>query len=97
MINITQSMIEISNHTLSLILKHTATLSAIRVLCRTGQLSPYIRKAEAYRLYGRTNVEHWFNTGLLTPRKDGDHSASWRIDRLEAETIYFAAQLIAFI
>ena len=64
-----------------------AELGAIIALIKTGKLKPYITKAEAFRLYGRKNIERWLADGLLTPRKDGDHSAAWRIDRLEAELI----------
>jgi hypothetical protein len=70
-----------------LLLQAGAELGAIAALIKTGKLKPYITKAEAYRLYGRKNVERWLDDGLLTPRKDGNHSAGWRIDRLEAELI----------
>jgi hypothetical protein len=70
-----------------LLLQAGAELGALIALIKTGQLKPYITKAEAYRLYGRKNIDRWLDEGLLTPRKDGSHSAAWRIDRLEAELI----------
>ena len=70
-----------------LLLQAGAELGAIIALIKTGKLKPYITKAEAFRLYGRKNIERWLADGLLTPRKDGDHSAAWRIDRLEAKLI----------
>lgn len=63
-------------------------------LIQTGQIKPYITKAEANRLYGRKNIQHWLDAGLLTPRKDGSHSAAWRIDRLEAQLIVKARFLL---
>jgi hypothetical protein len=72
---------------LQIILEQSAELGAISALVRTGKLKPYLKKAEAFRLYGRKNIEHWIGQGLITPRKDGDHSACWRIDRLEAEAL----------
>ena len=77
-----------------LLLQAGAELGALIALIKTGQIKPYITKAEAFRRYGRKNVERWLDDGLLTPRKDGDHSASWRIDRLEAELIVKARFLL---
>ena len=71
-----------------------AELGALIALIKTGQLKPYITKAEAYRLYGRKNIERWLDEGLLTPRKDGNLSAGWRIDRLEVEIIVKARFLL---
>jgi hypothetical protein len=75
------------NHQIRLIIQTGAELGALIALIKTGQVKPYITKAEASRLHGRKNIQHWLDEGLLTPRKDGDHSAGWRIDRLEAELI----------
>ena len=77
-----------------LLLQAGAELGAIIALIKVGKLKPYITKAEAYRLYGRKNIERWLDEGLLTPRKDGYHSAGWRIDRLEAELIVKAHFLL---
>jgi len=76
------------------LLQAGAELGAMIALIKTGQLKPYITKAEAARLYGRKNIERWLNEGLLTPRKDGNHSAGWRIDRLEAELVVKARFLL---
>jgi hypothetical protein len=56
-------------------------------MIRTGNLKPYLNKSEAFRRYGRGNIEKWLDIGLITPRKDGDHSAAWRLDRLEVESL----------
>lgn len=77
-----------------LLLQAGAELGAISALIKTGRLKPYITKAEAFRRYGRKNIERWLNEGLLTPRKDGDHSAGWRIDRFELELIVQARFLL---
>ena len=70
-----------------------AELGALIALIKTGQLKPYITKAEACRLYGRKNIQRWLDEGLLKPRKDGNHSAGFRIDRLEIELIVKACFL----
>ena len=76
---------DINDHRLAELLRHAAQVAAVSTLIRTGHLKPYITKAEAFRLFGRKNVEKWLVTGYLTPRKDGGHSAAWRIDRMEIE------------
>jgi hypothetical protein len=71
-----------------------AELGATQALIQTGRLKPYLSKAEASRLYGRNNIERWVDEGLLAVRKDGNHSAAWRIDRLELELIVKARFLL---
>lgn len=88
--------IAISLHHLTHLIQQTAELGAIQTLTQTGQLKPYLKKSEAYRQYGRKNIEHWIEAGLLTPRKDGDHSATWRLERLELETIVKAEDLLIY-
>ena len=80
-----------------MLFQSAAELGAIAALVSAGKLKPYLKKAEAFRLYGRKNIEHWIDAGLVTPRKDGDHSACWRIDRMEAETLDKAYQILKFL
>jgi hypothetical protein len=77
-----------------LLLQQGAELGAITALIKTGKLKPYLKKKEAYRLYGRKKIERWIDDGLITIRKDGDHSAGWRIDRLELALIAKAQFLL---
>nr|WP_199156651.1 hypothetical protein [Pedobacter sp. ASV2] len=81
------TQILLSAHQLKVLLKNAAELGAKVALSKTGQLKPFLNKSEAFRLYGRKNVEHWLSLGLVTPRKDGTHSAAWRIERIEIEAI----------
>jgi len=89
--------IQISNHQLQILFKAAAELGAITALVHAGKIKPYLKKAEAFRLYGRNQVEHWIAEGLITPRKDGDHSACWRIDRLEVEALAKAHLLLQML
>lgn len=89
--------IELTAHALGLLLQHASELGAKQALAQTGVIRPFISKAEAYRLYGYALVDHWIDLGLVTPRKDGDHSACWRIDRLEIEALRAAADLMRFL
>jgi len=78
---------EISFFQLELIIREAAELGTISAMVASGRLKPYLKKSEAFRIYGRANVENWLRNGLLTPRKDGDHSAAWRLGRIELETV----------
>ena len=84
----------ISTHQLKLIIREAAEMGAIQALTKAGKLKPYLKKTEAFRKYGRANIEHWAGQGLITIRKDGDHSAAWRIDRLEVEAIVKSIALL---
>ena len=89
--------IQINIYTLEKLLAEAAEMGARVALSRVGKLRPYLKKSEAFRLYGRRNVEHWIAQGLVTARKDGDHSASWRIEWLEIEAVCKAKNLIRYL
>jgi hypothetical protein len=82
---------------LTRVVEAAARLGAIHAFVRSGTLKPYMKRAEAFRLYGRKYVERWIAQGLITPRKDGNHSAAWRIDRLEIEALAVATSLLRYI
>lgn len=77
----------LTNQQLRTIVREAAELGAIIALVRTGKLPPYLKKREAYRRYGRRYVEQLLADGELSMRGDGNHSAAWRIDRIEIEAI----------
>ena len=75
----------------------SAEIGATIALTQSGKIKPFLSKAQAFRKYGRRNVEHWLNDGLLTIIKDGNHSACWRIDRVELELIQKAIFLFQLL
>lgn len=89
--------IQISTHQLKLIIQEAAEMGAIQALTKAGKLKPYLKKTEAFRKYGRANIEQWAENGLITIRKDGGHSAAWRIDRMEVEAIVKSIDLLRFL
>ncbi|WP_345949020.1 hypothetical protein ABDD95_19420 [Mucilaginibacter sp. PAMB04274] len=89
--------IPISAHLLGLMLEHAAEMGAKNALIQFGHLKPYLKKSEAYRLFGRKNVEYWIKAGLVTPRKDGDCSATWRLERMELEAIAKVESLLIYL
>lgn len=58
-----------------------------RALGKLGLVKTMLSKQDAYRMYGRSNVERWIKERLIHPVKDGDKSAKWRIDRSEIEIV----------
>lgn len=89
--------IQISNHQLYFLLEQAAEIGAKVVLAQTGRIKPFLKKSEAFQIYGRRNVEHWITDGLVTPRKDGDHSARWRLDRIELETAVKSTLMLQYL
>lgn len=80
-----------------LIVQEAASIGAIVGLVRTGALKPYLKKNEAFRKFGRARVEGWIKSGIITIRKDGNHSAAWRINRLEIEAVASAEKICQWL
>lgn len=87
----------LTDHQLGILLRDAAEMGAKLALSRTGKIKPYLNKSEAFRRYGRKNIERWIDQGLVTPRKDGNHSAAWRIDRIEVEAIRKSLDAMLYI
>ncbi len=82
---------------LRLVIEISAKLGAQIILSKSGECKPYLNKSEAFKKYGRKNVENWISEGLITPRKDGGFSAAWRIDLLEIEALKSAKDLSSIL
>lgn len=80
-------MMEIELFELRRLLTDAVELGAKKALQEAGILKPYLKKSEAYRLYGRGIVDRWIEEGLIKIRKDGNQSAAWRLDRIELEIV----------
>ena len=79
---------DISLTTLNKLLKDAAERGATIALAKMGHIKPFMNKSEAYRLYGRNNVENWIREGLIHPNKDNvGRNAQIRIDRVEIENV----------
>ncbi|WP_185214082.1 hypothetical protein [Sphingobacterium mizutaii] len=82
---------------LQTLLSYAAEMGAKLALSKTGHIRPYLKKSEAFKRYGRKNVEHWIGLGLITPRKDGNHSAAWRIERMEIEAVSKSREAMRYL
>lgn len=53
-----------------------------------GKQQKTIKKTEAYRLYGRSNIDRWVLEGLLCPERPPDYASKRQVfDRRKLETI----------
>ncbi len=78
---------EITRIQLAELLTEAAEMGAKKALSEAGIIKPYLKKSEAFKLYGRSTVERWIKEQLITARKDGNDSAAWRLDRIELEAV----------
>lgn len=81
------NQMEISIPHLRVMFAEAAELGATCALAKAGIIKPFLKKAEAYRMYGRKTVEGWMKAGLIAAKRDGDHSTSYRLDRLQLEVL----------
>ena len=90
--NLTMSMTD-----LRALLIEAGEVSSSKTLSKAGLLKPTMSKQEAYRMYGKSDVERWIKEGLIHPERDGSGSAKWRIDRSEIEAVRKASNRHTFL
>jgi hypothetical protein len=75
----------------SFLLKDAVIGGTDEALAASGQLPDTLTRAQAFRLYGRTDIERWISEGLIHPVKQRDNSSKKFIDRLKLESVARAA------
>lgn len=82
---------------LVILLKNAAEQGTSNALAESGQLQDQMSKAEAYRLYGRGNVDRWISEGLisLSVRK-GKISLKY-LDREKLEAVAASSNRITYL
>ncbi len=88
--------LQLSPLQLDILLQGAAEMGALLALSKIGKIKPYLNKSQAYKMYGRSNVENWLACNLITLIKDGGNSSCWRIDRIEAHSLSKAFELMRF-
>lgn len=73
------------------------TVSAMKALQEAGLMTPYIKISQAYRLHGRYVVDRWIEEGLIKKIKDGNKSATVRIDRIQLEAVAMASNRATYL
>jgi hypothetical protein len=89
--------VTMSKTMLTQLLSEASELGAKRALAEAGTIKPFISKQEAYKKYGKANVERWILEQLITARKDGGHSAKWRIERSEIDAVAMASNRPSYL
>lgn len=64
-----------------------ANIGAMKALAQVGLLKPYMKLREAQRMYGEAIVNRWIREDLIQPIKDGNRTASVRIDRIQIDAV----------
>ncbi|RKR80595.1 hypothetical protein BDD43_0719 [Mucilaginibacter gracilis] len=82
---------------LARLLLKTVNDSISKTLSETGIQKERISKAEAYRLYGRSQVDRWIAEGLFKPVKGRHFISASGIDRVKLEQIAAASNRITYL
>lgn len=73
---------EIEDYKLRQMLNDASEMGAKKALIDAGLDKPFLKKAEAFKLYGRSTVERWIKEGLIKPSKDGGQTTTTRLDKM---------------
>jgi hypothetical protein len=79
------------------LLKTAVLEGAAIALAKNGGMPAAYTKAEAYRLYGRSDVDRWITEGLITPAIAAGKSSGKCIDRVKLEGIAAASNRITYL
>lgn len=74
-----------------------AEIGAKKALEEFGLIKPYLKLREAYRLYGEAVVKRWIKEDLIRPIKDGQRTASVRIDRVQIDSLAKSANRASYL
>lgn len=80
-----------------LLVKQSASKGAETALAENTALSDKITKSEAYRRYGRSSVDRWFQEGLLKPAVTADKQSPKCIDLKKLEAIAASSNRITYL
>lgn len=79
------------------LLKNAAEQGASNALTESGQLQEQLTKAEAYRLYGRGNVDRWISEGLISPTTSKGNRSRKCLDRKTLEAVAASSNRITYL
>jgi len=66
-------------------------------LAKAGAMPTFLTKAEAYRLYGRSDVDRWIAEGLLHPAADCGKNQKKCIDREKLAQVAAASNRVTYL
>jgi hypothetical protein len=82
---------------LTQLLKTTIDKGAQKALMQNGVLEAQISKSEAYRQFGRTNIDRWIREGLIVLCSANGKILHKCIDRLKLEAIAHSSNRITYL
>lgn len=78
-------------------LKDAITAGADKAMVEFGQLPDTLTKAQAYRLYGRDNVDRWCKENLIHPVCMAGSGKKKFIDRLKLQAVARASNRTTYL
>ncbi len=78
-------------------LKDAVVAGADKALAESAQLPDTLTKAQAYRLYGRDNVDRWCKENLIHPVVKAGSGKKKFIDRLKLEAVARASNRVTYL
>lgn len=78
------------------ILLSSALTGAGKAIAVNGGLPAHICKAEAYRLYGRSDVDRWIAEGLIVPAATAGKASKKLLDRTILERVAASSNSITY-
>lgn len=79
------------------LLKNATEQGATNALAQSGHLQDQLSKAEAYRLFGRGNVDRWISEKLICPILCTERSSRKCLDRKKLEAIAASSNRITYL
>ena len=78
---------ELQNFELRKLLADAMEMGYKRCLMDFGHLTATITKSEAYRMYGRNDVDKWIREKAIIPVKAGSGTSKIKLDRIQLELL----------
>jgi len=76
---------------LSLLMHNAVNAGVAKAVAESGAISPVISKADAYRIYGRSNVDRWLTEHLITPLTTPGKGSKRFLDRTKLDGVAAAS------
>src|ERR1700729_2320807 len=78
-------------------LRNSAEAGVNNALSTSGELPGLLSKAQAYTLYGRSNVDRWINEGLINASHSKGNSSKQFIDKTKLEQVAASSNRITYL
>lgn len=82
---------------LTSLLKSAVTAGVEKALDENGTLPTHLGKTEAYRLYGRSDVDRWISEKLLSIKMDVARNSKKLIERKQLESVAASSNRITYL